>query len=146
MNTPADTINISILINTPVHEVWNAWTDSATISQWFGSDPNGKVLDAKLDVRPGGKFEISFANADEAEFTCSGVYAEVREFTKLSFTWSWKNEPGVESFVTVLFAPEENKTRMKFQHAHVGTASQHDYGIGWRSTFLKLEKVLEKKN
>lgn len=137
-----DTITIETSINAPIQKVWQAWTDPALILNWFGSDPNGKGIKAEMDVRPGGSFEITFQDSDQTQHTCSGVYEIVLEFSKLAFTWTWKNEPGVESFVTVLLTPEDNLTRMLFQHAHIGIASMHDYQNGWNATFLILERLL----
>ena len=43
----------SVFIETTIHEavekVWEAWTEPDIIMKWFGSDPNGEVLSAKLD-------------------------------------------------------------------------------------------------
>ncbi|MFL5808121.1 MAG: SRPBCC domain-containing protein [Flavisolibacter sp.] len=103
------TINIQYLFNASPQIIWTAWTDPAFIIQWFGSDPNGKGLSAQLDVRPGGSFKVSFADADGSVHTCSGIYVEVHKPNKLSFTWSWKNEPGVQSLVTVLLIPSRRE-------------------------------------
>jgi uncharacterized protein YndB with AHSA1/START domain len=81
------TITIETIFNVPVEFVWKAWTDPEVITKWFGSDPNGTVSEAKLDVRPGGHFEITFLNADQSEHTCSGAYVEVEELSKLTFSW-----------------------------------------------------------
>jgi uncharacterized protein YndB with AHSA1/START domain len=110
---------------------------------WFGSDPHGQVIEARMDARPGGLFEITFQNSDKTEFTCFGVYEDVRQPNNLSFSWEWKNEPGVRSQVTVLLSPDgKGNTKMTFTHAGVGDASMHDYQKGWQSTFLKLDRVL----
>jgi uncharacterized protein YndB with AHSA1/START domain len=140
-----DTITIETTINAPIKDVWKAWTDPALILNWFGSDPNGRGLKAELDVHPGGYFEITFQDSNQIKHTCSGVYVDVQEFSKLTFTWKWKSEPRVESFVSVALTPENNRTRMLFQHAHVGTASKHDYLNGWQTTFAKLERMLANK-
>lgn len=140
-----DTLTIRVTFNDTIENVWKAWTDPIHIGNWFGSDPNGKVLQAKLDVRVGGFFEITFTDADQTEHTCSGVYVDVKEFSKLSFSWTWKTEPGVESFVTVELTPAGNSTQMVFQHAHLGNASKHDYLNGWAATFSKLEQMLAEK-
>ena len=137
-----DSVKIYTTIHAPVEMVWKAWTDPDLILKWFGSDPQGWGFKAVLDPRPEGNFEISFCNSDGTEFTCHGRYAEVEKPKKLAFTWEWKNEPGVESFVTLLFSPENNHTRMQFEHAHVGTASAHNYLEGWKSTFAKLDRLL----
>jgi len=143
-STAEDTIFIEILLNAPIEEVWKAWTEPSIILKWFGSDQKGKGIKAEIDARPGGRFEITFANADGDKHTCFGIYHEVKNYSKLSFTWEWKNEPGVESFVTVKLTPVEHSTRMQFEHARVGTSSSHSYLAGWQSTFKKLEKVLSK--
>jgi uncharacterized protein YndB with AHSA1/START domain len=137
-----NSIAIEATINAPIEKVWQAWTEADKVVKWFGSDPNGSGKAARLDVRPGGSFEVTFNNSDGAEHTCSGVYADVEPFTKLTFSWTWKSEPGVESFVTVLLSPEGNHTRMNFEHANLGSASEHDYLYGWNSTFLKLDRLL----
>jgi len=141
-----DTINIAYHINATIAGVWKAWTDSSLILKWFGSDPQGTGIKARLNVQPGGTFEVTFKNGDGTVHTCYGVYAEVDEPNKLTFTWSWKSEPGVKSFVTVLLEPDGESTQMKFQHAHVGHESAHDYEFGWKSTFQKLDKVLGQIN
>ena len=138
----AGAIFIEKQFNASIEKVWKAWTEPALISKWFGSDPNGQVLRSEMNIQPGGNFEITFRDSDSAEHTCYGIYAEVQPFNKLSFTWSWKSEPGVESFVTVLLSPKNNDTLMQFEHADVGSESAHNYEQGWKSTFLKLERML----
>ena len=67
METNNATIFVEAIIDAPPEKVWKAWTDPSFIMNWFGSDPNGNVSDAKLDVRPGGYFEITFSDADLTE-------------------------------------------------------------------------------
>ena len=141
-NKADDPIYIETLISAPISDVWSAWTDPAIILNWFGSDPDGWGVSAKLNVHPGGSFEVTFKNSDGSEHTCSGVYETVETCHKLIFSWVWRSEPGVVSFVTVLLYPDDDNTRMHFEHANVGTASAHDYLYGWQATFLKLERLL----
>jgi uncharacterized protein YndB with AHSA1/START domain len=142
MRTDDSSVFFETTFKTPIEKVWNAWTDPALIMNWFGSDPKGKVLKANLDVRPGGTFEITFQDSDQTEHTCGGVYEEVRALSKLTFSWQWKSEPGVESFIILLLTPEGQSTRMQFEHKNLGTHSKHDYAIGWQNTFSKLERLL----
>jgi uncharacterized protein YndB with AHSA1/START domain len=141
---PSDnnTVSLKIMIHAPLEKTWEAWTDPALILKWFGSDPKGEGIKAEMDVRPGGKFEISFRDSNGTEHTCSGDYLVVEKPAKLSFTWNWKSEPGVESRVTVSFIDKQNSTLMQFEHANLGSASKHDYLQGWQSTFAKLESLL----
>lgn len=137
-----DAVVIEKIFHASLKDLWKAWTEPQIILKWLGSDPNGKGLNAEMDVREGGHFEITFANSDGDEHTCFGTYKEVKEYSKLSFTWTWKSEPGVESLVTVLFVAIDGRTQMQFEHAKVGTASSHNYLVGWQATFEKLEKIL----
>ena len=143
-STANDAIVIEAIIHASSEDLWRAWTEPGLILKWFGSDPNGKGLKAEMDVRPGGRFEITFANSDETQHTCFGIYKEVKPYNKLSFTWTWKSEPGVESLVTVLLTSLNGDTQMQFEHAHVGASSKHNYLVGWQTTFEKLEKILNK--
>jgi len=142
METDTDKIQLAVFLQAPIVEVWKAWTEPDRIVKWFGSDPNGHVLKAVLNVCPGGFFEITFQDSDRTEHTCFGVYSVVSEFSSLTFSWNWKSEPGVESFVIVELKSENNFTRMLFRHEHLGKGSQHNYEEGWKSTFLKLERSL----
>jgi uncharacterized protein YndB with AHSA1/START domain len=135
-------IHIETILNATIDKVWEAWTDADAMT-WFGADADGQVLKARIDARPGGSFEITFQNSDKAEHTCYGVYEDVQQPNKLSFSWEWKSEPGVRSFVTVLLSSAgKDNTKMIFLHADVGDASAHDYQIGWQGAFLKLNQRL----
>ena len=138
----AATISIEKIFSVPVEKVWSAWTEPARVMKWFGSDPNGNVLNAKLDVRPGGYFEITFNDADETEHTCFGTYKDVQKLQHLTFSWMWKSEPDVESFITLSFLDKGKTSEMKFQHSNTGDDSKHVYLKGWRDTFSKLERML----
>jgi uncharacterized protein YndB with AHSA1/START domain len=141
-----DSVKIEKVINASVENIWRAWTDPQLIIQWFGSDPQGKGLKAKLDVRPGGSFEVLFKDADGTEHCCYGIYKEVEAFSYLKFSWEWRSEPGVETLVTVSLKPQGNFTQMIFEHSHLGNASKHNYLNGWNTTFLKLEKLMVTSN
>ena len=142
MTTDDSSIFLETTFNSSIEKVWEAWTNPNLIMNWFGSDPEGKGLKAELDVRQGGYFEITFQDSDLTEHTCSGIYDEVRILSKLTFSWRWKSEPGVESFITLLLTPEGNSTNMQFEHKNPGSGSKHDYAKGWQNTFLKLERLL----
>jgi uncharacterized protein YndB with AHSA1/START domain len=139
-----DTIFIEYKFNADAGKIWKAWTEPLLIRQWFGSDPDGKVLNAEMDVRPGGGFEITFKDSDGTVHTCCGVYKDVQPNSRLSFTWMWRSEPGIQSFVTILFVPNGSNTMMQFEHVNVGYTSAHNYAKGWKDTFRKLEERLVK--
>ena len=138
----SDSVHITWHFPAAPEKVWAAWTQPELVKQWFGSNPDGKVSNATLDVRPGGKFAVTFVDADGTEHTASGVYQNVELHRQLKFSWMWKSEPGVETQVTVALAPEPNGTTMEFEHGGHTHVSSHDYESGWRSTFEKMEKAI----
>jgi uncharacterized protein YndB with AHSA1/START domain len=123
-------------------EVWRAWTESAQVSHWFGSDPAGTVSQARLNANVGGSFEVTFANSDGTEHTCGGEYLVVEPFAQLAFTWHWRSEPGVETQVWLRFEPADGGTLQHFEHRGLGAATAHNYAAGWESTFDKLQHWL----
>jgi len=137
-----DTISIETDFNAPLEKVWAAWTEPHLLLKWFGSDPNGKGLRATMSVQVGGTYEITFQDSNGTQHTCMGKYLIVEKNKILSFTWEWKNEPGLESLVTITFNPKQRKTSMIFEHRNVGFASAHNYLAGWEATFSKLERML----
>lgn len=92
-------------------------------------------------MRPGGRFEITFANEDGTQYTAMGVYRLVEHGRRLQFSWHWRNEPGIETAISVALFPEGTGTRMRFEHAGLIHPSTHDYETGWLSTFRKMEKA-----
>ncbi len=142
-NQVNSTLKISHDFSQSPEKVWQAWTDPNIVKSWFGSDPNGIVLDASLDVRPSGKFEVTFQNADGTQFTCTGEYKEIEPYRKLVFSWGWKDRADILELVSIVFQAEQNGTTMLFEHANIDPATTHGYENGWKSTFEKLERTLK---
>ena len=142
---PNQSVQISWNFSHPPARVWQAWTDPSIAKLWFGSDPNGKVLDANFDVRVDGSFSVTFANSDGSEFTCQGIYKEIEVNSRLVFTWGWANQPDVAELISLQFTPDDHGTLMTFEQSNIDPETGlHNYAVGWRSTFQKLEKALEK--
>jgi uncharacterized protein YndB with AHSA1/START domain len=143
MNTDAaNAVQITRDFDTDAASVWRAWTDAAIVRQWFGSDPAGTVIDATLDVQPGGAYSITFRDSSGLEHTTSGRYRVVRPPQELSFTWTWKSEPAHKTLVTILLDDHEGRARMIFEHSQLWAGSSHGYAEGWRSTFDKMARAI----
>lgn len=136
-------IRIAWKLSHPPAKVWQAWTDPSIAKLWFGSDPKGKVLDAKFDVRINGTFSVAFVNSDGTEFTCQGQYKVVELNQRLVFTWGWINPLEATELISLQFMPSEQGTFMIFEQSNIDPNTSHNYEAGWRSTFRKLEKALE---
>lgn len=140
-----NTVVIERLFNAPVNLVWLIWTEPEFIKIWFGSDPNGTVLSADIDLSVGGKYRISFKDSDNSMHTAFGEYLEVSEFLKLHYTWEWESEAGHISDVVVEFIPQAEKTLLILKHSNLNPNSIHGYYDGWNGALDKIvKKVIEK--
>jgi uncharacterized protein YndB with AHSA1/START domain len=128
----------------PPAKVWRAWTDPAIVKMWFGSDANGTGLDAEMNVEIGGSFKVRFANSDGTEYTAKGIYKEIELNKKLVFTWGWADRAEVVEAIALELKPENEGTLMLFEHQDIDRNTAHNYSEGWRSTFQKLEKALNR--
>ena len=81
-------LNMSRVFDHPVDYVFNAWTDSDLLKNWFCN--NGE---AEFDVVVGGRFHV-FINCESSGVAeLKGEYLEIIKNKKLVFTWVWQNEP-----------------------------------------------------
>lgn len=135
-------VEISYFYSHPPSKLWEAWTNPLIVKLWFGSDPNGTVLDAMLDVQINGSFKVKFANVDGTTYTAQGIYKEVELNKKLVFTWGWEEQPHIHEWVQVRFELEKDGTLMQFEHHDIDKNSAHNYAEGWKSTFKKIERAL----
>ena len=123
-------------------QVFKAWTEPAQLAQWMGG-PEITSVDAKADVRVGGRYQIRMTKADD-EHNVSGVYREVVPNEKLVFTWAWRTMPERESLVTVHLKADGDHTIMTFTHEQFFDEAARDrHEHGWTGSFGKLEKHLE---
>src|ERR1700742_4540419 len=107
-------LHITRMLNAPRELVYEAFTNPAMLSQWFG--PRGfTAMDIDYDVRVGGKWSLRLHKTSE-ETACDpqgqidlyqhGTYLEVAAPERLAYTFAWKgrSEPfNYETKITVTF-------------------------------------------
>ena len=125
-------------------KVYAAWADPEKIVRWFGpAEASGSSVRAEMDVRPGGRYRISFKTEDGEYHEVGGVYREVVPGRRLVFSWAWHSTPERESQVTVLLKPDGDGTLLTLHHEQFfdqGTRDGHQRG--WTGTLDKLERYL----
>lgn len=137
----ADIVTIERLFNAPVDLLWTIWTESSFIKRWFGSDMNGTVRSASIDLSVGGKYKIAFIDADGSAHTAFGEFIEIVPFSKLLYTWEWEGERGHISKLQVDFIERQENTLLVLTHADLNPDSVHGYLEGWNGA---LEKIVRK--
>ncbi|MBL3670790.1 SRPBCC domain-containing protein [Streptomyces sp. M2CJ-2] len=66
-------------LETPVAQVWRAWTTAEQYARWAGAAA-GSV---EMDVRPGGAWKATMLTPDGGQFPLTGSYLEVAENRRL---------------------------------------------------------------
>ena len=87
-------LTIQRQLNTGPDRVYAAWTEAEKIARWFGpSVVEQDSVKAKMDVRVGGSFQVSFKTDDGEFHQVGGIYREVVPNRKLVFSWAWHTTP-----------------------------------------------------
>jgi len=131
-------------IKAPPSQVFQAWADPKKLVHWFGPHEclAGSVR-ADMDVRPGGRYRISFKTEDGERHEVGGVYREVVPNSRLVFSWAWHSTPERESRVTVTLAKDGDGTLLTLHHEQFfDEKARHGHERGWTGTLEKLERYL----
>ena len=143
------TITIRRTFNAPINLVWQAWTQSEHIAEWWS--PKGiKTKVVKHDFKVGGKWKYLMPMPNGQEFIAEGKYTEIVEFEKIISSANFKPmTEGIE--IQSLFKRNGNKTEFTFNIIHPTEEyriQQEKMGImnGWGSVFDRLNTLVNNLN
>jgi len=139
---PKNAIRVGRIFDANVKLIWKAWTEPAYIKRWFGSDPDGTVEEAVIDLKVGGSYRIRFSDSDGSQHTCFGRFLSVVPNNLLVYSWEWESEPGHVSEVHVSFQSIGDKTRVVLEHKNLNPDSTHIYDEGWSRALNKIEPII----
>lgn len=131
--------------------VFEAWTNSETLKQWFGPTDDFKTPEAEVDLRVGGKYRIRMVSPDGESHIVGGVYKEITAPEKLVFTWAWEAGGGcgetesgstIETLVTVEFRNRDGETELILTHEQFPDAAARDkHNEGWSGCLDRLRQT-----
>lgn len=106
---------LELVIDLPVEKVWEAWTTPHHIKEFFCPKP-WKVVDCKIDLRPGGLFYTKMQGPDGQEFPGSGCYLEVVKHERLVWTDALTADyrPSPQAFFTGMILLERLGDQTKY--------------------------------
>jgi uncharacterized protein YndB with AHSA1/START domain len=156
---------ISRVFDVPRDLVFNAWTESEHLKQWFG--PKGFSLPAcKNDPRPGGVFHYCMRAPDGAEMWGKWTYREIVEPKRLVVIVSFSDAEGnvirhplvpdwpLETLSTTTFVEHEGETILTIEWAPFSAteserrcfeAGHEGMTQGWAGTLDQLAAYLSQK-
>ncbi|GAB2571856.1 SRPBCC family protein [Gracilibacillus alcaliphilus] len=100
-------ITIEAIVQAPVHQVWEHWTEPEHITKWSFASDEWHAPKAENDLRTGGSFVTRMEAKDGSfGFDFSGVYDEVKTNELISYTL------GDGRKVIITFVSQGNDTKI----------------------------------
>lgn len=144
MNAPANLVFKRLIPGSP-EEIFEAWTQPELMRLWLAPGDN-KVIDARTDVRVGGRFHIHSTAPDGTLHAIDGIYRELESGRRIVMTWSYSGPVELlcemETLLEIDFmAAPGGRTAMTVVQTRIGTPeAAHGYREGWPTCFDKLER------
>jgi uncharacterized protein YndB with AHSA1/START domain len=136
----SETVVLNVEMNSPIGNVWNALTDSATLSKWMLFKTN--------DFKPvvGHTFQFKDAPGFPGAIDCE--VTEVSEPNKLSYTWSTEGVGGERHATVVSWTLTEGEggvTQLHLEQSGFRPEAKQEIGgakYGWEAMLNELQGVL----
>lgn len=68
---------ISRLLNAPGELVWEVWTNSEHIANWWGPDGFANTIN-KMDLKPGGEWNLVMHGPDGTDYKNKSIFKEIK--------------------------------------------------------------------
>lgn len=115
------------------------------MKRWWGSK-SFVALSFEMDVRPGGAWNCCLRSPDGTELRERGVYREIVEAKKLSFTYAADRSdgnPDHQTLVTIDFTALGSKTRVTLrQGTFESVVARDEYERGWPGCLARFAEYL----
>jgi uncharacterized protein YndB with AHSA1/START domain len=118
--------------------------------QWYCPKP-WQVSKAELELRPGGKFNVTMQGPEGEIMDINGIYLEIVPMTRLIFTDAYREDfwPQPQSFMTGCVEMSDaglNQTKIIWsaRHANAEAVKQHlemGFEAGWNASADQLAEL-----
>ncbi|HEY1340435.1 MAG TPA: SRPBCC domain-containing protein [Bryobacteraceae bacterium] len=127
-----DTIVQEIVIQAPAERIFEALTDPAQRTKWWGAEGRFQTTDMESDLRPGGKWIMRGNGIGGRPFTMRGEYRQIEPPRLLIFTWlpDWQGD-AYETLVRFDLIEKNGATTVRLTHSGLSTESSRLSHKGW---------------
>ena len=123
-------------------EVFAAWTDPKTLKKWMSPTKEMEVAVAETDLKVGGRYRIVMREPNGKEHKVVGMYKEIENPKRISFTWGWEGSLDAETLVTVELRKKGSGTELTLTHSKFADDEARDHhNKGWMGCIGRLESL-----
>jgi uncharacterized protein YndB with AHSA1/START domain len=125
-------------INSKLEKVWNAWITPADIEKWNFASDDWQTVNAKNDLRAGGKFSSRMEAKDGSfGFDFEGIYDKVIEHERIEYTL------GDARKVIITFKSKDDHTEIVEQFEAENENPVEMQQAGWQAILDNFKKYVE---
>jgi uncharacterized protein YndB with AHSA1/START domain len=117
------TVVIQRLFDAPRHLVFEASTKPEHLARWWGFR-DSKLIECKVDLRPGGAWRYVLRMPDGSEHGFGGVYKEVVPPERLVYTFRYDGYPDAEAVETIILEEKMGKTLLTATVLHTSVENR----------------------
>ena len=140
-----DVVTLEIFIAAPRERIFQAITDPAQASKWWGRKDQYYFNHFNMDLRVGGKWSTTGMSPKNGDLAVHGEFLEVDPPRRLAYSWSSSWMPAVTK-VLWEFDSQSNGTLVRLTHSgFAGDANQtQGHSHGWSLVFTWLQAFAER--
>jgi uncharacterized protein YndB with AHSA1/START domain len=159
----AKTFDMSLVrtFDAPVEKVWQAWSDSKLVMQWWG--PKGFTCPvAKMDFREGGKSLVCMRFGKQDMYS-TWTYTKIEKYKRLEYLFHFSDKDGKQMDPATLSVPKgvpkevphvvvfkslgTNKTEINFtEHGYTTEAARNISKLGMEQCLDKMAALFKEKS
>ncbi len=122
--------------------VFDAWLNPAVACKWLFATPNGTVVRAEIDARPGGAYTI-VDRRDGEDVAHTGIYQEIVRPKRLAFTLVVEKYSKEVSRIVVDVFPTGGGCEVVLTHQQVVRDFEESTKAGWSGLLARLDAALD---
>lgn len=127
MTDPAEalrTMTITRVIDAPAAALWAAWTDPASLPQWWGPD-GFSCRTIRIDLREGGEWLFDMIAPDGTVFPNHHRYGQMIPERRIDYALLWGEDGPKHADASATFEDLGGRTRVTLRMVFV-TRKEHD--------------------
>ncbi|MBP6687889.1 MAG: SRPBCC family protein [Lacibacter sp.] len=126
-NTADRSIRLTRLLNAPIEQLWEVWTNPEHIKHWWG--PNGFTNTiTKMDLQPGGEWLLVMHGPDGTDYENKSVFTEVIKHQKIVY----EHISGHYFIASIEFEAQDDATVMHWEMLFETKEEYHQFVIEYK--------------